>query len=476
MTLGDTKEHIMINSETLTIDQDTIVALASGTPPSAIGIIRITGENCHQLLRPLIKIKTSRISYGKLYLAKFIEPLNGEIIDEPMVCFFKSPHSYTGQDSIEIFVHGGRYIIQRCLKLIYATGIRHAKPGEFTKRAYLFGKLDLTEAEGIRALIDATSHLQWKAAKQLSSGNLRKHIDTLRLQILESMAWLEAKIDFPDEKETSEVEFEKVDEKVVRLQQTISKLIETYNSGKVASNGLSVALVGKPNAGKSTLLNCILNEDRAIVSSQAGTTRDYLKESCLIDGRLINLIDTAGIRSGGCRIEKMGIERSMELAKSADLRLLLLPSDDETEQEFKEWQELFNDMNPDSTIPVLTKADLARPVWWKKINHPHKLEISITGSKQLNVELLLELLKNKVDNYSENLSNDAFISSARHKASLALSLKHLAEYTKGRTLGSYEEMLAFELRLAAQSLGEIIGKVENEDVLDVVFSSFCVGK
>ena len=452
------------------------VALSSGAPPSAIGILRISGEHCHNIADIFLKYNKSNFEYGKIFLAKFIDPKDQNIIDEPMVFFSKGPRTYTGQDTVEIYVHGGRYIIQKCLELLQAKGVRSAEPGEFTRRAYLSGKLDLSESEGIKQLIDANSEHQWLAAQQLSSGKLKDTIEQLRKELVEAMAWLEARIDFPDEKETSEVELENVEIRVTKVLQRIKSLLDTYNSGKVASQGLNVALIGKPNAGKSTLMNYLLNEDRAIVSSHAGTTRDYLKESCLINGRLINLIDTAGIRNSNCEIEKIGIERSLNIAQSADLVLLLLPSDQDHLPPDPDWLTFYNKLDEKITIPILTKSDLGIPKWWNEICHPEKTEVSIHKEQSSYNNKICQLLTRKVDTLTFPIKNDLFISSSRHKACLEKALSYLDSFYTKQQEGAFEEMLAFELRLAAQALDQIIGRIENDDILDVVFSSFCVGK
>lgn len=459
-------------------DEEAIAALASGSAPSAIAIIRLSGKNCHELILPCIRFSREQdnVKYGKLRLCKLIMPEDeNKVLDEPMLVLFKGPYSYTGQDSAELHLHGGPYIVQQTMELLLKQGFRAAEPGEFTRRAYLSGKLDLSQAEGIRELIHANSEHQWLAARQLAGGQLRKNIEALRTKLMESMAWLEARIDFPDEKETSAVEMQEVDSRVNAVASAIESLRCSYDSGRVAASGLKVALFGKPNAGKSTLMNNLLGTSRALVTPIAGTTRDYLEEPCLINGRLIRLIDTAGVRDSDCEIERLGIERSYELAESADIVLFLIAADDEGSAlgEYKAWIDKAD--NP-RTIALLSKEDLGQPHWWKDVSHP-KIACSLTENGTKGLEALKEALAAQVDTYVKPLEEEqGFISNARHKRALDQAHESLERYYQGRKEGAYEEMLAFELLELTKHLGGIIGKVDSDDILGIVFGSFCVGK
>ncbi|MFK7826011.1 MAG: tRNA uridine-5-carboxymethylaminomethyl(34) synthesis GTPase MnmE [Oligoflexales bacterium] len=466
------------NELVLTHDEQAIVALSSGTAPCAIAILRMSGKNCHELILPCLKFAKQnwQMKTGRLSLCKLSSPLEkNKVLDEPMVVFFKGPYSYTGQDSAELHLHGGPYVIQQAMELLLKQGFRPAEPGEFTRRAYLAGKLDLSQAEGIRELIHANSEHQWLAARQLAGGQLRKEIESLRSKLMESMAWLEARIDFPDEKETSAVEMQQVDVRVAAVTNSIESLRSSYDSGRVATSGLKVALFGRPNAGKSTLMNKLLGTSRALVTSIAGTTRDYLEEPCLINGRLIRLIDTAGIRDSDCEIEQLGIERSFELAKSADVVLFMMAADDDGSvlKEYKTW--VANDIIP-RTIAILSKEDLGRPSWWQNVTDP-KIATSFAEGASNGLKDLQNCLASQVDSYVKPLEEEqSFISNARHKSSLDKAHACLERYHKGRREGAYEEMLAFELLDLTKLLGGIIGKVDSDDILGLVFGSFCVGK
>lgn len=462
----------------LSHDEEPIAALASGSGMAAIAIVRLSGLYCHELLQPLLRFKGSPVCSPKvLRVCSLVDPAScpaGTVIDAPMVVFFQGPQSYTGQDSAELHLHGGPYIVQKTLALLWRSGFRPAEPGEFSRRAYLAGKMDLTEAEGIHSLIAACSEQQWLAARQLASGLLRERIEGLRTLLLEAMAWLEAGIDFPDEGDTAAVDLAAVDAKVALVQKAIEALCSSYDSGRVASQGLSVALFGQPNAGKSTLLNALLGTERALVSPIAGTTRDYLEESCLVKGRLIRLIDTAGVHATDSELEQLGIERSLRLAKEADLVLFLLPADgpSETLTLLRSWLEL---LQPRAYALVLTKADLPTPAWYAALGSEHPF-VALSCATHTGLQELQGLLAAKVDEHIAPLQEGAFITTARHKQALELASEALERFAVGRRHGAYEEMLAFELQDLAKQLGSIIGQVESDEVLGVVFSSFCVGK
>lgn len=439
-------------------DEEPIVAVASGSG-GAVALIRISGRGCLALAARCLPflVKDFRVMrYGRL-----VDAASGETLDDVMAVAFQGPKSFTGQDSVEVFCHGGPYIVRRALKAFYAAGIRAAEPGEFTRRAFLNGKLDLTAAEGVKALVEAESEHQWKAARQLATGRLKEAIERLRRELVESMAFLEAQIDFPDEGDTAHLHLESVTRRVTVVRATVERLIASYDDGKVASRGLMVALLGEPNAGKSTLMNELLGRERAIVSDIAGTTRDYLEEPCLIEGRLIRLVDMAGVRHDTAdAIEKIGVETARRLAGEADLVLFLAPADRAEKPE-------------EPAVPhlkVLTKADLGTPIWadesWIRLSCR-----AGTGAKALR-----SLLAKRVDDHVSALKEDTFVTSARHVHALREAKGALDGYFGAMAAGGYEEMLAFELQQAARALVQVIGKVDHEDVLDKVFSEFCIGK
>jgi tRNA modification GTPase len=391
----------------------------------------------------------------------------GEVVDDVVLIFFAGPQSFTGQDTVEIFCHGGPYVIQRILGLLYGVGARAAQPGEFTKRALLSGKLDMTAAEGIKDLVEAQSRQQWLAGRQLYSGKLKDQIDGLRREIIGAMAYLEAMIDFPDEGDTQHVGLQHVRTRVNDVTAGIRKLTETFQSGKIASSGLMVALAGAPNAGKSTLLNTLLGKDRAIVSDVPGTTRDYIEASCLIDGRLIRLVDTAGIRDTADQIEKAGVRLSESLISDADIVIALVASDSLA----AERQDLERVLQPHQKklLHVVTKCDKFRPEWG-----PSAIHLSCHTGEGLTQ--LRETLASIVDRHTGSLEEKPFLTSVRQQTALLAAETALVRFASQDQVGAGHEMLAFELQESARSLSAVIGDISNDDILDKVFSEFCIGK
>lgn len=449
-------------------DEQVIAALASGSGPGAVGVIRVTGEGCWQVLTRCIKGgSNSTVTPRQTLLRHFIDPSNDETVDEVLVVFFKGPHSFTGQDTVEVFCHGGPYIIQRILGILYAIGARPAQPGEFTKRALLNGKLDVTSAEGLKELIECQSRQQWLAGRQLYQGKLRDQIDSLRKEIIGALSYLEAMIDFPDEGDTQHVQLEHVVNRVLRVHKLLADLNATFKSGKVASRGLMVALAGAPNAGKSTLLNHLLGKNRALVSDVAGTTRDYLEETCLIDGRLIRLVDTAGIRSTDDKIERDGIAMSRQMLSEADAVVALYAADS-NDIEREPIKALVTSLQR-PVISLLTKSDLASPEWSKTF-------LSISCRSGSGLDLLKNKLVELVDQATGSLEERPFITSARQSSALSAAEVSLQKFQIAAASGVGHEMLAFELHEAIRALASVVGDITNDDVLDVIFKDFCIGK
>jgi tRNA modification GTPase len=389
------------------------------------------------------------------------------VVDDVVLIYFPGPQSFTGQDTVEIFCHGGPYVIQRILGLLYLLGARPAQPGEFTKRALLAGKLDLTAAEGIKDLVEAQSRQQWLAGRQLYCGKLRTQIDELRREVIGAMAYLEAMIDFPDEGDTQHVGLEHVRTRIKIVTGGIKTLTETFQSGQIASRGLLVALAGAPNAGKSTLLNALLRKDRAIVSDIPGTTRDYIEESCLMEGRLIRLVDTAGIRDTKDQIEKAGVQRSSSLIADADIVLCLMAADS-TEAERRELEAALL-AHQSKVLRVVTKIDKGCPEW-----SAGSLLISCHRSEGL--DTLRKRLAAIVDQHTGDLEEKPFLTSLRQQTGLLGAAEALERFAGQDQCGAGHEMLAFELQEAARSLSSVIGDISSEDILDKVFSEFCIGK
>lgn len=451
------------------IDQP-IAALASANGRAGVAIIRVSGQNCHKILRPFLVSEKLNSGLERVMQLTLFRDAEGITIDELLVCFFKGPRSFTGQDSIEIFCHGGPHIIDRILQVLYSQGIRAAEPGEFTKRSFLLGKMDLSQAEAIHELVEAHSEQQLQSARYFAEGHFGKFISSLRKDLIGAMSYLAARIDFPDEGDTQDLGLSDVYERVDSVSQHVNQLLATYNSGRIARSGLRLALLGAPNAGKSTLMNALLGQQRAIVTNVPGTTRDYLEEPCLIKGRLMNLIDTAGIRDSEEEVEKLGIERSLEIARQADLILVMVSADSNQEgfQDAAKWIEFFGKTK---CLCIQSKIDLM-PKLKERGNQWHFLSCK-TGQ---GLEELQAILTKLFDKRVETLTNRPFISKSRHFEILQNCRKHLNSFYQAAKEGFYDEILSFELQEAAKSLNLLIGDIGSEDILDAVFGEFCLGK
>lgn len=477
---------LSMSNDSIDSINESIVALATPHGSGAIGVIRLSGFDCHELLRPFLntplKFSAKKLEGKKktifdhnlppriLKFVSLCDPTSEQLLDEGMVVLFQGTNSYTGEDSAELHVHGGPFNIQKILDSLLRHGFRLAEPGEFSKRAYLNGKIDLTTAEGIRNLIEANSEQEWIAARQLASGSLAIHIESLRSQLIESLALLEAQVDFPDEGDTSNLTLELVDTQVEKLRLKVFKLLNSFQSGFIASNGLKVVLLGEPNAGKSTLMNTLLQKDRSLVTPIPGTTRDYLEEKCLLNGRLIRLFDLAGIRESTDPVEALGIKKALEIASGSDLALILVPSDSSTEdiENSRKW---ITELSLNHYFFIFTKCDL--------VNAPSLLPntLHISCHDGTGIDELKTAITNYVDKNISRLSSDEpFISDIRHFKSLEGARDAIDRYFNARLVNDSVEILGSELRFAAKELLSIVGEVSVDDILDHVFGKFCIGK
>ena len=448
-------------------DREPIFAVATGDRAAAIAIIRISGEKVLPMLAAITSKRDKEWQARHFYLLKLQD--HDDHLDTCLAVFFPAPHSYTGQDMVEIHCHGGTYIRQRICELLQSINIRPAAAGEFTKRAFLNGKLDLVNAEGISQLITADTESQWRAAKSLVSGSLQKQINALRHELIKALSLLNAAIDFPDERETQTLQVEAVETAVVTALAQIKRMLASYQHGRIAAKGLRLALVGKPNVGKSSLLNLLLAKQRAIVSPVAGTTRDYLEEDFLLAGRLFKIIDTAGLHATDNRIEQYGVAKAKELAQSCDLVCIVAAVDDDT------FELPALELETSRVLKVINKIDLA-PEVNLPTNYPSS-EIAISCKTGAGIPLLYQQLIEKFDYHTHALKDkDSIISCERHYLALRNSAKSLELALEELRQHNHAECIAFELQHTVQELADIVGNVSNEDVLAEIFSKFCLGK
>jgi len=454
--------------------RDTIAAIATPYGESAIGIVRLSGSESLQILKKVFKTKSSQIRPRYAHYG-FVVDKNGEPIDEAVVIYYKAPHSYTGEDMVELNLHGNPLILKRVLNRLLEEGARLAEPGEFTKRAFLNGKLDLTQAEAVAELISAKTELARKLALNQLQGALSKEIKPLRGELLMLHALVESSIEF-EEEDIPTITPEELKERLKKILQRVERLLKTAQTGKAIREGLKLAIVGLPNVGKSSLFNRLLGEERAIVTDIAGTTRDYLEETVNLKGVPIRLIDTAGIREAKDTVERIGVERSLQKLKEADIVLFVVDGSKENllEEEIKLAQTVAKSGKP--VLVVINKIDLGRKLQLPE-NFPLKgapiVEVSAKTGEGLE-KLGEEILKIAGVNAAEG--GNIYIS-VRHENLLKRAKKALENalnYLEGEFYSP--EILMLDLREATDALGEIIGEVTTEDVLGQIFSTFCIGK
>ncbi len=453
----------MINS--LTGWDDTIVALA--TPPGigAIGVIRLSGKNSFKIVNALFPSKDLLIEQPNTLHVGFLKQ-NNKHLDEVVLSLFRSPKSYTGEDVIEISCHGSPFIHQQIIEACIESGARLAKPGEFTQRAFLNGKMDLAQAEAVADIIASNTEASHKAALHTMRGGFSERLKELREQLIRFSALIELELDFSQE----DVEFADraaFYELINELSQSTNQLIHSFQLGNVIKNGVSVAIIGKPNAGKSTLLNSLLNENRAIVSDIPGTTRDTIEEIINIDGILFRLIDTAGIRQHTVdTIEAAGMERSLEKMKQADLVLYLFDARDEKQEIINKKSELDNlQLN---YILLANKIDEPGEAEARKKFSDIEKMIFISAKQNLHTEVLKEKMVDAVLQGKLQTEN-TIVTNARHYHALKEAAKSLNDIREGLDNKLPGDLLALDIRRCLHYLGEITGQVSNEDMLDYIF-------
>jgi tRNA modification GTPase len=388
------------------------------------------------------------------------------MIDDVLISIFRSPNSYTGEDSIEISTHGSSYITKKVIELLTKNGARIAEPGEFTKRAYLNNKMDLSQAEAVLDIINSRTEASLLGARNQLDGLLSAKVKELRQMLIDSASFVELELDFGEEG-LELIQNEELIKRIKKIISEIDNLLKTYSFGKVLRDGVNVALVGKPNVGKSSLLNYILKESRSIVSAIPGTTRDIIREEVSIDGILFRLYDTAGIRISDDEIEREGVVRSRRAVKEADIIILL-------EDIYENGSdELFTELSSFTTlkkiIKVLNKIDLVN-------THEREADAYISALTGEGIETLFQKLKERAFGNSQYSEKSALVSNIRHYNCLERSKDNLEKSLSSLKKNYSGEFIASDIRNAATSLGEIIGEVTSEDVLNNIFSKFCIGK
>ncbi len=449
---------------------DTIAALATPPGQGALGIIRVSGPETVSIVNELFRGKDLTVTDSHTIHLGTIRNDDNTIIDEVLISIFKAPNSYTKEDVIEISSHGSSYILQKVLMLLVSKGVRLAKPGEFTQRAYINGRFDLAQAEAVADLIASENASMQQTAMKQMRGGFSDEIKNLREQLVHFASMIELELDFSEE----DVEFadrQGLIDLIEKIQILISSLIASFEYGNAIKNGIPTVIAGKPNAGKSTLLNALLNEEKAIVSDIPGTTRDFIEDQIHIDGIAFRFIDTAGIRETEDKVESIGVARTMEKMKNASLVLYLVDLEIESIESIEgQIEEL-----KASSVPFLVignKSDIANS---ELVNWLDGLEESllISAKKKENLEELRARLKMFIATPTQS---DVIVTNARHLQSLQQTEEALERVVHGINSAISNDLVAQDIRTALFHLGEITGEVTTDDLLENIFSKFCIGK
>ncbi len=459
-------------------NNDTICAIATSPGMGAIAIIRISGKNSLPILLDIFQSKTKPltaeiIKSHHLYFGEIYE--DEHLLDEVLVSYFKAPHSYTGEDAVEISCHGSEYIQQKIVELLISKGARMAKPGEFTMRAFLNGKMDLSQAEAVADLIASESITAHDMAIKQMRGGFSKKIAELRKKLVDFASLIELELDFSEE----DVEFAdrtKFFELINELKTELTRLKESFKMGNVLKKGIPVAIIGKPNAGKSTLLNAILNEEKAIVSEIPGTTRDAIEDTIAIEGYTFRFIDTAGLRKSENEIESMGIERTYDKIEQAALILYVCDmgksNQDSISAILSEFKSYISDKKK-HFILVGNKIDKLKEIP-SHLKELLELEtVFVSAKRKENIHLLAETLVSHVKN--DSLTNDILVNNSRHFEAISHALESILNVEKGFHDQIPTDLIAIDIRQALYHLGSITGEVTTDEILGNIFGKFCIG-
>ena len=460
---------------------DTIAAIATALSDSGIGIIRISGPDAVEIADRIYRSKggTVKLKDAKSHTIHYgfiVDGKSGEVLDEVLVSVMLAPKTYTAEDTVEIHCHGGVFIMQRILEEVLRAGAVNAEPGEFTKRAFLNGRIDLSEAEAVMDVIHSQSELALKTSLSQLKGSVSKKIADIRAKVLYEIAFIESALDDPEHISLEEYP-ERLDSTVSGLIEEVKVLLSTADSGRIIKEGIKTVIVGKPNAGKSSLLNYLLDEDKAIVTEIAGTTRDVLEETVRVNGIPLCIIDTAGIRSTEDFVEKIGVEKAKKYASSADLILYVVDSSVPLDESDREIIELIGSKK---YIVLLNKTDLLPVVYEDVLAEELGIERSCIVKTSIKHETGIDLLEKKIkDLFFEGdiaFHNEVYITNIRHKELLQDTLQSLMLVKKSLDDRMPEDFYSIDLMNAYRSLGFILGEEVGDDLVDEIFSKFCMGK
>ena len=455
--------------------KDTIAAIATAMTNSGIGIVRISGTEAFDIVRKiyvgknqkdLSKVKSHTIHYG--YIVD-----GDETIDEVLVMIMKGPHSFTGEDTVEIDCHGGVYVVKRILETVIKNGARPAEPGEFTKRAFLNGRMDLSQAEAVIDVINSKNEYALKSSVSQLKGNVQKKIKEIREEIIYHTAFIETALDDPEHISVDGYG-EKLKVTVDNLLEELNALLKSSDNGRIIKEGIKTVIVGKPNAGKSSLLNVLVGEDRAIVTDIAGTTRDVLEESIQLNGISLNIMDTAGIRDTEDVVEKIGVDKAKSYANEADLIIYVVDASRELDENDFDIIHMIQDKK---AVVLLNKSDLDTVVTENMIkSHIEKPILSISAKEESGIKELEDTLKDMFFQGEISFNDEVYITNIRHKTALQDAYDSLIKVNVSIENNMPEDFYSIDLLDAYESLGSITGETIGEDLVNEIFSKFCMGK
>lgn len=462
-------------------NQDTICAIATAQG-GAIGTIRVSGPNAVEITSSIFKpIKGKGLLDRKPYTLTFgnITNKGGDIVDEVLVSLFRAPHSYTGEDSTEIMCHGSSYILQQVMQLLIQNGCRSANAGEFTQRAFLNGKMDLSQAEAVADLVASSSAASHKLAMSQMRGGFSKELTLLRDKLLHITSLMELELDFSDHEDLEFADRNDLKELAANIETVITRLAKSFSVGNVIKNGIPVAIIGETNVGKSTLLNALLNEEKAIVSDIHGTTRDVIEDTMNIGGVTFRFIDTAGIRQTTDKIENIGIERTFQKLSQADIVLWMIDTTDKADGFEKIKKEILPHCVDKKLIILFNKSDLLSASQQDEIqnyfNDVDAEKIFISAKTKQNIEKLEEILV-KASALPQINQGDVIVTNIRHYEALTHALESIHRVQEGMSMNLSGDLVSEDLRQCIFHLSDIVGEVTTDQVLENIFKNFCIGK
>lgn len=456
--------------------EDTIAAIATPGSGSGIGVIRISGENAIEVADKIFqpKNRNKRLPEQPTYTIHYGNIVDGDkLLDEVIVLLMRGPHSYTAEDTVEIDCHGGTFVMRKILELVIRNGARPAEPGEFTKRAFLNGRIDLSQAEAVMDVIEAKNNYALQSSLGQLKGSLLEMIREMREKILYEIAYIESALDDPEHISLDGYPVE-LGEKVDNLLKTAVDLLKSSQNGRVLREGIRTVIVGKPNAGKSSLMNVLVGSNRAIVTDMAGTTRDILEEQIQLKGLNLNIVDTAGIRKTDDPVEKIGVERAKKAMLDADLILYVVDSSADLDEND---EEIISFLQNQNAIILLNKADLPSALTVEKMQERlQKPTVSISAREETGMDELSDLIEHMFLSGEISFNDQVYLTNMRHQAAMEQVQSSLMKVKESISLGMPEDFFSIDLMDAYEALGSIIGESVGEDLVNEIFSKFCMGK